>query len=197
MKKIALILVTLFTLLSLCACFGGDGGGEDSGEKVIFSKDTQLTVIRGEGAPDTDELSQVINKIRDATGRMPVLRDAFAEKQEHEIIFGDTDRELTKAAKELLVGDGDTELSYVIYSDGTSVAVVYRDNADGIARRAATEELIAAFRGKDSLVMDAGAYKAQSIDVMEYYEELGEKQKSDAYAALTRAAEKIYFAKYI
>ena len=124
--KILLALISILTIFTLTSCAGlfGDSGTGDpakpsGNEKVVFK---QIVISN----PDVDIIS-VRSDIFDLVGR---IGTALAEDPatEGEIIFGDTDRSATLAAKaeleNLAAAEGD-DAGYIIYFDGKNLATYW------------------------------------------------------------------------
>lgn len=112
---------------------------EDDGE-VIYGKNTSVTIIVGEGGLfDPFELTE---KIYHLTGKISVITDDSMEPEGNEILLGSSDREACDAGLSLLdekLADVVSEYEendkfsmmldgFLIYSTGTSVALVWSDS---------------------------------------------------------------------
>ena len=120
--KILLALISILTIFTLVSCeglFGNQSTGEPTPEKkgyaqiVIESDDVDLMGIR--------------NDIYDITGMIPIASPDKAAA-ERELVFGNTDRASTLAAKtelDKLLNANGKSAGYIIYFDGNSVAVYW------------------------------------------------------------------------
>ena len=157
MKKFRIICTLLITLalLTLTSCaglFGNENANDDTkkpaaDEKVKF---TQIVISNA----DVDIIS-VRSDIFDLVGR---IGTALAEDPatEGEIIFGDTDRSATLAAKaelDKLIASENTDEGYIIYYDGKSVATYWTLNdLESVAIARFAKVCI----GEDKLVLEKG-----------------------------------------
>ncbi len=132
MKKKLLIAVLCLALsvLSLASCeglFGGDGKKEET-KKTVFS------AIVHDGTEL--DLQEVLFSMRDIVGPMVTL-NAYTDKTaaDGEVVFGNTDRPITLAAKAALeerIDDSSKyDCGYIVYTDGKSIAVYW--DVDGMA----------------------------------------------------------------
>ena len=111
---------------------------QDDGE-VIYGKNTSTTIILAKGTGiDAMVLSE---KIYQLTGKITVISDDSMDTEGTEIVFGEVDREISATATELLtdymenlVDEYEKEEKFgafldgfLVYSTGTSVAVVWSD----------------------------------------------------------------------
>jgi len=150
MTLLAFLLSVMLTLSS-CSIGGssdsdgatGDSAGTDSGtaggetdgtddedvtepKKVIFTRGEELALVVSDGALTEDNCSYLCDELQKI--RAFNETDGGAERAKHEIIFGKSDREISKKAYRLLERqerNNSSEGGYVIYSDGESVAVAY------------------------------------------------------------------------
>ncbi len=190
MKKrlISAILLLLAVVFTLASCKvtppKPDGEGNDSkyedGE-FIFSNKSELYLIKDEytlvATKELLELTAVIDSHKDPSA-ITKYTDDRTEPNKHELIIGESSRELTKTAMrrlDRLDKNTDTDVRFVIYSDGYSLAVVFDKDEENIGIKAAIEHL-SELCDTDKLIAKAGVVAEECIDVYEYYE-----AKDDAY----------------
>ena len=159
----------------------GDSGSGDSTDEdtdpqteYIFAPGEDLTLVIGEGALTEANYIKLDNALK--AKRRYTLWDGVSEAGEHEIIVGRCDRELSRIAYKLL--DRQSRESslfggYVIYSDGSSVAVAYDDTRyfttvceDAAIAVFVDEYLSKAERGY--LVIPRGRREDVSFDTVKY-----------------------------
>ncbi len=184
MKKtliaLMLVIVTALTLVSCEGFFGtqSGGGGEDDKKMtriVIASNDISLTTVAVE----------IYNKV----GIIPTTLDT-EPAAECEIVFGNTNRAVTAAAKaeleKYLDSKSDADVGYIVYSDGSSIAVYWQDDR-------LMEAAIAAFRTKyltkTEIFPEAGAvakegYLTKALEQEVYWLAIENSASADLYNAL-------------
>ncbi len=89
----------------------------------------------------------------------------------HEIVIGNTDREISKAAYrelEALVGGDEETLAYLVYSDGKSIALAYT-GIEGELALHLIKEIFYANYIKESLRLTAGVYDSYAETLDDYY----------------------------
>ncbi len=180
MKKISKVLWLLSALCvivcGLVSCkdstAAGTGSTNNSGtvdEEVIYSPDVKTTLILGEGIDEDDaNIKSIRNTYYKRVGKEIAVAAASAAPAAHEIIVGVTERELSKKAyrgMELLNVEGD-DVSYVIYSDGKSVAIVFDKAAYGeeIAFAEAVGCFVEKYMASQSLKLESGVSYFESFD---------------------------------
>ena len=164
LRKIISFLLALTMLFSLVACVMPDGGqgdedgnatednfppeqenppakdeeGEAESADCIFSPKKSVVVIKSESDRITD-LNALTSKIHKLSGKFAVVEMDSSSKKEREIVVGDTNREISSVAKNLL----DTELDslkaeyatlgkydkllggFAVYAEEKTVAIVW------------------------------------------------------------------------
>ena len=166
----------------LFACGGGNNNDVQNGN---------YTIVYG-----TDELSKnIASEIRDAFSKD--LNVGFSpsseEKKNLEIVVGSTNREISsKAYKNLerIDTNSDTELRYLIYSDGKSVAIAY--DVDIFETNAAAMTALEIFlkeyvTGKTSISFKSGTLHSGTIDFIQYQAAVDEVLREEEWAKLYRA----------
>ena len=189
----AMLMVLALTLFTFAACnIGGsdnDGnignGGDDGGSSgpsaseikdVIFSIDVHPTVICNSTEGISDAISDLQMAVFGVTYRTPTIADDSSAKGEHEIVVGRTSRPISEVAYRLLerLDVESDEVSYLIYSDGSSIAIAY--DVDRYHTLAAAVRAVEYFDeycdGKEYVAVEKGVLQTLSFDALEYQEEL-------------------------
>ena len=174
-RTVSVILSTLLVLTALASCQilpnnnGVGGKDEVLGENQIYSASSELYMIIGADA-DQDKGLEIMNAIDAARSVGIKVAPPTSEAHEHEIILGTTDREISKTAiarmQRLNKEQGD--LSYLIYSDGKSVAIVFDEDTDGVSESLAVKYFIENYV-KGSLTLTPGVAYSRSYDIGEEY----------------------------
>jgi len=169
MKRLLLLLLTVFMALSLASCEilefldslegtqppanegsgdsgdgGGDGGeeGEETVPGLIFDDGITVAIIKA-AADKTIDINPFLSTIWKLTGKTALNLDDSFNYPGHKIVLGDTTLEITVKAKahlqtEIAKAIADYEANGVeiekldgclLYSDGSSVALVWSDSA--------------------------------------------------------------------
>ena len=165
LKKILLSSVAaIIILLSLCSCelFGGQS------EPPANNKNTYNRFIY---VDDGLDLLEVRSKISDLIALLPSYDDTVPE-QPGEIVFGNTSRSITKAAKDALEAEiaksAKNDTGYIIYASGGSIAVYWK-NPDMAS--IAIDAFVKTCIDEKKLVIDDGIVYAQLFVNREYENE--------------------------
>ena len=189
-KLLVLIFLLAFAASMLVSCFNGgntpDGGAEEP-DNLIYNEASELYLI-----VDPSVSSEYISKISDDIdyNKSELIKYApvDSEVHKHEIVVGMTDREISKTAAlriDRVEKNTEDELRYVIYSDGSSVAIVWEegdvdeDNVmQELALRIFYENCV-----KEELILKQGIAYSGSIDIIEdHYRAIDEAYKQEAWA---------------
>ncbi len=225
MKKTLLLFLLLVALVisafSSCKTDGGDksdNGGQNNSDNnsdadsiiegdYIYQSGSKLVVlISSEESSEENSGSSVYSDlcnevyqafaISDAGVKLEIAPDTAA-KAKREIMIGRCDRELSRQAYRMLekMEKESDELSYLIYSNGSSVAIAYDDDYE-IAELAVKKFISEYVDGRTSLVLNAGYEYRETINVFEYYRELGEAELEAQWDALRTSLVAEYTAYY-
>ena len=201
MKKLLVFLAAMITVtaLLLTSCnFGGntDGtggsGGKDERENLIYSKNSDLHYFISDDMTSSLAL-KVISELEYSREKVAIAAPLDSEQKEHELVLGKTDRQITKTALSRLdriEKNSEEELIFLIYSDGSSLALVWEEDKEGVMERLAVEYFIENFV-KEELLLSPGVAYYDSIDLMEeYYAAMDAEYKAEAWAKLEAAVGK-------
>jgi len=211
MKKRILMLLplSLLLILALFSCkIGGDGGdnggagGSTDGvtdipaEGLIYSGDITLQIVMNGAAFDDsllDSLKQELN-LRTHSTPAPVKDDSPVA--DHELVIGPSNREVSRIAYDRLARIRleleDEEIGnprYVIYSDGSSVAIAYDEHAEGIGQSFALRLFMEKYL-REELRLRPGTHDKGVASVLDYYRECDEKRAKEQWGALELVAGK-------
>jgi len=150
MKKTVLtLLLVIFLAAAFCSCnvqpgekpsTGGDGSGNDGGTSgdtdFIYSENSELNLVYDPAGISPDNAFLLKDTLQGAfNGKLTVL-DNDSPVAEHEIVVGKSDRAISVTAYRLLERmdkEEESEVRYLIYSNGTSIAIAYDDAYWGLA----------------------------------------------------------------
>jgi len=201
-QKVLLVLLVLFLALVFSACGNGaqSGGGQPSngnGENNGHTPDNGdngvvaggLRLVYSSEFTDKAILNLVADRIYDVSGERVLAFTDSSERAAREIVLGATSRPITKTASRLLSRierNADTEASYLIYSDGGSVAVVYDEDAYSVnaAFAAAIEELLALLPECPEGNMPRGTLSSGTVNVIDYQRRLDTEALAEEWLRL-------------
>ena len=159
---------------------------------VIFTSNEILDSIT------TPEINKLNNALQKVYLIWPSLSEDTAPISNHEMVIGDTNREISAAARKLLdekiaeetasfTEDGideDDITGYIIYSNGSSLSVYWKDfQISPIAIGAFIENYIVS----NSLILEPGIAKIELFSLSEYLKEREEKLLEEKWAELAEA----------
>ncbi len=198
-RLIGLIVVIMISVCALASCdlsglLAGnntppdkDNNGLDKDpEGIIYNAESDVYIVVGEGATG-DDANKLSLAITEARGFTPFIIDDSTEKQSHEIILGQTNRELSATALMYLERNMDNystgdEGSYLIYSDTNSVAVVFDEDYDNVSKKFALDHIIDNYVG-ETMTVSNGIVKESVFDLVEdYYKPLDQEYRSELIA---------------
>ena len=206
MKKTLLLLVALCLFIATLFSCGdnvqGSGTGGDTDEGAILAPDVTVDVVKSENessVPFLELVTGLREVLAEKTGKFPKLLDDTAEESEREIVVGDTLREISSLATERMQvmmkrearksSDEEAALAdlvaFTIYSDGTSVAIVY--SSDYVFERA-IECFTDIYLAGSSLTLEAGYSKTYTFS---YSALLDEEDKAITEAAWVALSEEL------
>lgn len=207
MKKslLSVILVMLLCLVTMTSCqipgLGGGPitpGGKEEPENLIYNSSSDLYIILGEGA-DPELALNLQNSIDVTRGKISQLAPVDSEAHTHELVIGNTDREISKKAKERLLRlekNSDSDLAYLVYSDGASVAIVFDDDERDVAEKAAIEYFEKNYVISE-LILKSGVAYSEFFDVIEYYRVKDEEHRAAQWLALKNALDPSYAEEFV
>ena len=202
LRIISSILLIAIMLSTLSSCFifgkgdepdgGGTGetpggdttGGEDPASGLFWGVGADTYLVIGEGivtVPDT-----LSSAIFETTGKVPVYKAAGSEATEHEIIIGEADRNVSRAAYRLLEEKSELGYSgYVICSSGTSVAIAFTEwESLELAVEAFLDGFYKVSDGK--IILESAVLAEKAFNLFEYYGELDEQIMEERWATLEK-----------
>lgn len=206
MKKRFALLIAIMLLVSTAfiSCqiqLGGNtdtGGGGEEPDNLIYDADSELFVIMGDGVLE-DDVINIVNSIDKKKSVSSQYASPTSEAHKHEIVIGNTDREISKTAVSRLqrLEKETGDISYLIYSDGSSVAIVYDEEDNDVAQKWALEYFAENFV-RDTLTLSSGVVTSRSFDVIEeYYRVLDEEHKLSQWENMLKSLDPAYAEEFV
>ena len=181
-KALALTLCLVLTVLTLASCklFVKNNGFDDSNatEGVIFDSKTNVQFVIGDETLSTNLIYYLHDEVAKVTPDYPPVETDSSKQVSREIVLGNSSRDITKKALSHLSRvekENDKQVGYVVYTNGSSVAIVYEQDRYGLNAAAVrgierfTDEYV---KGKDSFSHSAGVILSGFLNPLEYQEEL-------------------------
>ena len=176
-------------LLSSCKLFSkdkGNEGGSDNGTGeatagVIYDSKTNVSFIVNDQTLETNLVYYIVDEVGKVTPSAPTVSTDSAERASREIVIGESNRDVTRKAYialDRIEKESDKEVGYVVFTDGSSIAIVYEQDRYGIhaaantAIKSFTDEMLA---GKASFSHAAGVILSGSINPLDYQAILDEE----------------------
>ncbi len=213
MKRFSKLIVVLVFVLSLCmllsscgflgSLFGNKPGGDadknpggDTQEKdnLIYNSKSELYIVMGSNADANIafELQNAVDTARNAETPASPIPAAGSEEKKHEIVIGETDRPITATAKSHLGRinkQSDSHLAYLIYSNGSSVAIVFDEDERGVNQKLAIEYFIEHYAVDELIAAKGDMYKTSYDLIEDYYRVLDNEHRDEQWAALREKLE--------
>ena len=173
MKKLCSFMICIFLCaFALCACRTSDTPVKPDGgdSNMIFSSNTRVQIICNDLT--SAHLPPVFEKVDSIIDYFPNVSDDSAEIAEHEIVIGETSRPISQKAYRLLdrmEHESESDVGYLIYSDGASVAIAYDEDIYGLssAGAAAADCFVNEVIGdKTALSLPEGTVAKDSFDAL-------------------------------
>ena len=187
--------------LSLCiAVFISCGKNKDKGNtdsNLIFDENTELSLVYSGSDVDRTLVQEIYKALEPHMEKQPKITLDTEAAASHEIVLGNTNRDISaQAYKRLSRIDKDTDMSctYVIYSDGSSVAIAYEDDAYGVHAAANTvvEYFVSTYLTGGSLNLKSGTVYSGSIDIINYQQKLDDIYVEERWAVLAASVDEKY-----
>ena len=207
-RKLLLALIFVIAvsfIFSSCKFFNKDSGNDstDNGGQtdenaqpgVVFSPDVTVTVI-SEPSVDYEYIDTIMNAIYSLTGKMPNLEAVNTDKTENLIVIGKVDRDISKAAYERIdryhpeVAEEDDYSDYpryLIYSEGTSVAIAYEEDEYNLAIDAVMKYFAANYLTQSTLALSGGTQYRNYCDLLAHVKKTDDDRRDQQWAKLHEA----------
>ena len=158
---------------------------------LIFNSKSELTLILADDAFPTDASGKILNALKEGLGsRFSVRFDDKGAAAEHEIVLGRAENRVVShmaysRLDEVMGADVEEFGGYVLYSDGSSLALACTDelgtqHIDGIV-----DELVS-WAEETSLVKTRGVVSANKVNMHEIYAAEDEARRDAAFEAIEK-----------
>ena len=185
--KLYPILLSLVLALSLLCSCGTSESADPDPENMIYKQGTELFLVKDDLTFPDSLTTAIISTANKATGVIPKIRMSDSEKNAHEIVIGDTSRPISATAMALLPAATTSKVCYLIYSDGSSLALVYHSDGENVAAKQGAEYLMENCLASESYVRAPGVVYVGEIDLDAYYAAEDEKMLAERWANLEAA----------
>ncbi len=214
-RKISVILfLIVFTTSMLYSCsffdrvkpgpgtVGGDGQTEEKDpENLIFNEASELYII-ADPALDNELVLKIADKVDSFRTEASKFAAVNSDPHKHEIVIGNTERPISQTAKDRLERidkNTEDEKSFLIYSNGSSVAIVWEEDEDDALRDLAIEYFCENY-AEAELIAQSGVLHSKTVNLYDYYTEKDETYKAPLWelfeekygSALTEAYKRLY-----
>ena len=170
----------LFSVLPLATATSED-------DDYIFNSRSELYLVYDFEEIDDEELTDLVSAIFEVNYLGPRAWGEDEEKMPHEIVIGEVDREISEVAYTYLrqlPAEGEDDVRFLVYSDGTSVALAYDSDVGnftrGIAIEYFTENYIV-----DELVLEEGIAYKTAFNLYDYLEKKDNEYFEKRWATIT------------
>lgn len=159
-------------------------------EGMIFNSESTLNIILADESLASSVYVDFVWGMKDNLGdRVSVHYSDENDPAEHEVIFGKSNRVVSHMAYsqlEVLLEDKDPAIGgYVLYSDGSSLALAYTEEI-GSQHLTEIAAILADFAGYKSLVKTRGVVSSKLYDMYAIYAEEDKAYRDDEWAALEK-----------
>lgn len=166
MKKLALSVITLIlTMATLASCQIPGLGLGGTTDKVSYTR-----LVLGDDSVTAGDLAQIRSAIFNLSGAIDIVEESKSAT-DGEIVFGDSDRAVTSAAKKKMQSEfakNGTDCGYIIYAEGKCVAVYWTEED---MKEIALAKFLSECVDKMKLDLEAGIVIFQGYTTKEFIQE--------------------------
>ncbi len=172
---------------------GSDGQGDDDTypegtEGLIYNKNSKVSILVGDGVSQAKamDIYNILARLLDDPENITLTTSSDPEAT-HEIVLGNSSRDITEKAYQKLDRVRDpmnSELGYVIYSNGSSLAVVWDEDDVNHVRDIALDALTQKALTASHLVCPAGSLDSKKVDLQNYWAQKDKEYLADQWEAL-------------
>lgn len=198
MKKLRYTVLTVLLLaivMTLASCklptFGpgtGDTPGGDEKENMIFNSKTEIQLVFGDEVSE-DKKSEIFDTLYPVFIKAPIVCDDSRAQVSHEIVIGESERSVSKEAyrrfNRLAEDYPSDTVGYLVYSDGSSVAIAYKEDKYNISLALDLAfDLLYSKIEEYELILPEGTVKTESFDAYEKQKAIDEITREEQWATL-------------
>lgn len=178
-QKSIIFTVIIAILLFVTSCKPAPDGEISNGRAAI-------NIVANSGAVTEESVERVIGAVYENTGITPVRKTDSSEVSPCEIVIGKSERDVSLKAYTLLSRvnyETETTKGYLIYSDGSSVAIAYDAEFLGknFAEELAIEYFIQNYFNNGALELTANHRYLYTFDYIEHQEKLDAIYKAERW----------------
>ena len=221
MKRVIIFLILTMSALLLFSCKAD--GDSPAAEGAVYGTGIDTVIISNHDAADSNyngNIMALAEALASKDDKSSDILNDTAEKAAHEIVVGNTSREITAKAYEQLAkrikhevrtsadeaeAEKDT-VGYAVYASGGSVAIVWSDArllgeetvwADWIVAQEAINYFINNYIIASSLELKEGYVRTETFSISEHLEKRGDKIIADKWMAVEEALGEEYGASIV
>ena len=200
-RKIAFLLTIICIIATFASCKpkneGDNNGGTDNpgtsdNNNQTINKDSYFWAEGVEigmifNNEDAAKFQEFMTMVYEATGAVPSLKLDSHPEALHEIVVGRSTRPISEKAYQLLEREIETEgmAGYLIYSNGTSVAIAYSsDDVFDLALEAFGKTCLGVENGV--IALGKGTLSKSAFDLYDYFDECDAKLREEQWAKLEK-----------
>lgn len=180
-----ILLVAVCVAFSSCALFSDNGGEPEEPDNLIYNANSDLQIVYS--APLTlDDMIDITDEFANRLEYYPRLSDATSEPLLHEMVFGKSNRSVSLEAYRLfdkIDKASEDHLGFLVYSDGSSIAIAYDEDEYKIAFTAAADYVLENLL-KSELTLQKGTVFSDSFDMYEQLRRLAETDYREKWERL-------------
>ena len=168
---------------------------EESASGALYYPGSSLGIVYAEEQVEA-YLNDLYYEIADNLSKPPVIRrDTESEVGQHELVIGKTNRPISiEAYKQLdrIEKQSDCDAKYVIYSDGSSVAIAFENDKFDLelALDKSLEKFLSLVGDESTYYVKSGVIASALIDPIDYQEAIDNEMVAEKWQALREEIEK-------
>ena len=195
-----MIAVSVTLIFSSCKIVGNDNGGDNDDQEnavpgTVFAPGVSVTII-SDPEVNYEYIDAIMNALYSLTGELPTYASADTDKTENLIVIGQVDKDISREAYERIdryhldiVEDDDYEdyPRYLIYANGTSVALAYDKDEFDLAVDAVLKYFVANYLNESTLTLSGGTQYRNYCDLLAHVKQLDEERHNNQWTKLHEA----------
>ena len=197
-KLLSVVLMLVLAVCLVCSCNNkskgqnsSQSGSQDSSqdnnanqngayediENLIFAPNKVPVIVCNSRTEFSDEIAIIQDAVFYVSYYIPNVTTDAVDPAEHEIILGKSNREVSKRAYTLLnrlEKEDEKDVSYLVYSDGSSIAIAYEEDVyhTNLAATLAAEFFYDWCDGQEYIAVGKSTIGSLTFDVLDVQEEI-------------------------